>query len=1063
MSPPRAVSKLRQILGHALARPEPAPSQRANHTTRGLLPFKRSSEAGTRRRTRLALPGRSGNAASAPAPALELAGTPILVGPNRPATSQAVAAQLCGPDGMEAMLAVSARGPEATVEKQQAGLHSLAFVARARPLPLLSTARCSRRQRMSPAQSEADVAFEEELQRNPYSVSTWVSYAEAVAKRPATARNAVYERAVRSIPGSYKLWKQYLEDRLGQVRSLSVTDPAIKAATLVCERALSTMHKMPRIWIMYLRHIVRQRQVTGARRAFDRALRALPVTQHQHVWPLVRAFVQQADVPVSTASALFKRLVQFDPAAREDAVHLLLKRGRPAEAARHLAILVDDPKFRSSRGDSKHAMWMLLCETIAAHPQAIRDAGGLPLAADEAAAADATAGGGAASLASAARVERIFEAGIRRFSDEVGRLWCAHAAYHVRLGQFERARDIYEAALAKVGTVRDFSAVFDAYWQFEELLVEARAQALRSEVQLRLERLEALVARRPLLLSAVLLRQNPHNVREWLRRADEYSSRGQAADVARTLGEAVRTVDPFQAAGGRARDLWVRLAKEYEKSAVAACGGLPLAHGASPPELSGARRVFERAVAAPAKSADDVAALWCSWAEMEVRCGNPKAALRVMQRAVTPAAAGQKRRIFGQQAADPDADTTSVASASVLSGSTATATRSSGAAGAVGVPSQQALAFRSARSWALLLDLEEAVGTPETVAAAYDRALELGVATPRMVLSFADWLSGQGYHERSFRAFERGLAAFPWPQAGELWSAYLSRFVERYKGTKVERTRALFQEALAAAPPAQAKDMWLLLAAFEERYGSVRGCLSALDRASKQVAPADRAVVYRRWAAKAEEFYGVVAARQVWEEAADAVAEADAADVCLHFASLEARMGEFDRARAIFSHGAQFAGGKDDASLKLWDAWKELELAHGTRESFRTMAMRRREVQAATTKSGGYTEQELSERAAAMNRAAGGDGAATRAQKRQREPRDLAAGGDARAGAAAAAATRDEDGDEDEDEDAGGDPQPKVARGAEEADVGRSSPAEAVTGVAGAEAEADDGELDIDM
>ncbi|KAA0150252.1 hypothetical protein FNF31_07060 [Cafeteria roenbergensis] len=970
--------------------------------------------------------------------------------------------------------------------------------------------------------SEADVAFEEELQRNPYSVSTWVSYAEAVAKRPATARNAVYERAVRSIPGSYKLWKQYLEDRLGQVRSLSVTDPAIKAATLVCERALSTMHKMPRIWIMYLRHIVRQRQVTGARRAFDRALRALPVTQHQHVWPLVRAFVQQADVPVSTASALFKRLVQFDPAAREDAVHLLLKRGRPAEAARHLAILVDDPKFRSSRGDSKHAMWMLLCETIAAHPQAIRDAGGLPLAADEAAAADATAGGGAASLASAARVERIFEAGIRRFSDEVGRLWCAHAAYHVRLGQFERARDIYEAALAKVGTVRDFSAVFDAYWQFEELLVEARvarqaeaeaeegaddgaedeavapppldaascalelhalrtggaeglasvsgggagvsqAQALRSEVQLRLERLEALVARRPLLLSAVLLRQNPHNVREWLRRADEYSSRGQAADVARTLGEAVRTVDPFQAAGGRARDLWVRLAKEYEKSAVAACGGLPLAHGASPPELSGARRVFERAVAAPAKSADDVAALWCSWAEMEVRCGNPKAALRVMQRAVTPAAAGQKRRIFGQQAADPDADTTSVASASVLSGSTATATRSSGAAGAVGVPSQQALAFRSARSWALLLDLEEAVGTPETVAAAYDRALELGVATPRMVLSFADWLSGQGYHERSFRAFERGLAAFPWPQAGELWSAYLSRFVERYKGTKVERTRALFQEALAAAPPAQAKDMWLLLAAFEERYGSVRGCLSALDRASKQVAPADRAVVYRRWAAKAEEFYGVVAARQVWEEAADAVAEADAADVCLHFASLEARMGEFDRARAIFSHGAQFAGGKDDASLKLWDAWKELELAHGTRESFRTMAMRRREVQAATTKSGGYTEQELSERAAAMNRAAGGDGAATRAQKRQREPRDLAAGGDARAGAAAAAATRDEDGDEDEDEDARGDPQPKVARGAEEADVGRSSPAEAVTGVAGAEAEADDGELDIDM
>jgi hypothetical protein len=46
-----------------------------------------------------------------------------------------------------------------------------------------------------------------------------------------------------------------------------------------------TMHKMPRIWTQYLELLV-QRKVTCARRTFDRALQALPITQHDRVWVL---------------------------------------------------------------------------------------------------------------------------------------------------------------------------------------------------------------------------------------------------------------------------------------------------------------------------------------------------------------------------------------------------------------------------------------------------------------------------------------------------------------------------------------------------------------------------------------------------------------------------------------------------------------------------------------------------------------------------------------------------------------------------------------------------------
>lgn len=50
------------------------------------------------------------------------------------------------------------------------------------------------------------------------------------------------------------------------------------------------------------------------------------------------------------------------------------------------------------------------------------------------------------------------------------------------------------------------------------------------------------MTRRPELLSSVMLRQNPHNVHEWHKRARLFS--GQPAKQILTYTEAVKTVDP---------------------------------------------------------------------------------------------------------------------------------------------------------------------------------------------------------------------------------------------------------------------------------------------------------------------------------------------------------------------------------------------------------------------------------------------------------------------------------------------------------------------------------------
>jgi len=80
------------------------------------------------------------------------------------------------------------------------------------------------------------------------------------------------------------------------------------------------------------------------------------------------------------------------------------------------------------------------------------------------------------------------------------------------------------------------------------------------DLELRMARFEALMARRPLLLSSVLLRQNPHSVDEWLKRVSLFED---VPDKIAAFTEAVRTIDPAQAVGSL-EHLWVGFARLYE-------------------------------------------------------------------------------------------------------------------------------------------------------------------------------------------------------------------------------------------------------------------------------------------------------------------------------------------------------------------------------------------------------------------------------------------------------------------------------------------------------------------
>ncbi len=63
------------------------------------------------------------------------------------------------------------------------------------------------------------------------------------------------------------------------------------------------------------------------------------------------------------------------------------------------------------------------------------------------------------------------------------------------------------------------------------------------EVELCLARLESLMEHRPLLLNSVLLRQNPHNVSDWLQRVELLEQQGARKQI-QAFMEGISSVDP---------------------------------------------------------------------------------------------------------------------------------------------------------------------------------------------------------------------------------------------------------------------------------------------------------------------------------------------------------------------------------------------------------------------------------------------------------------------------------------------------------------------------------------
>ena len=175
------------------------------------------------------------------------------------------------------------------------------------------------------------------------------------------------------------------------------------------ERSLILLNKMPRIWTDYLSFLLKKCLVTNIRRTFDRALRALPLTQHSPIWALYLPFANSA--LGETALRIWKRYIQVHPEDAEEFIELLVGIGIYEEEAQKWIEVLDNPKFRSKAGGSHFQMWSELCDLLVNHAREIRVRG--------------------------IDVQKIAPSGIEKFSDQRRKLWTSSGTYWITKGDFE--------------------------------------------------------------------------------------------------------------------------------------------------------------------------------------------------------------------------------------------------------------------------------------------------------------------------------------------------------------------------------------------------------------------------------------------------------------------------------------------------------------------------------------------------------------------------------------------------------------------------------------------------
>ena len=750
--------------------------------------------------------------------------------------------------------------------------------------------------------------------QNPYNFKSWWDTLSSSREAPFSIRKKIYQVSLHYLPGSYKLWYNYLKEEREYVQSnYNIPNKHYDEVNMIHEQALIYMMKMPIIWINYIQFMMEQNSITKTKIIFNKALQSIPITQHKKLWDIYIPWIESLSGCHRTKIEIFKRYTKFNPDYKEKFINYLIGIKEFNLAIYLIIEILNEENFYSKENKSQYYYWIMLCQIINNYPEEIN----------------------LSKYNKDLDVDKVIRHGIKKYTDEVGNLWVTLANYYIKMGLIEKAREIFEEALEKILTVRDFSLIFNAYLNFEQEMMKQNLftnndldnnnllesinenkdnnlQSLELKelenalIDLNIEeigkeennddikkneldkkdsqkdsnlkkfnfiRVNNLLQRRPFLLNSTILRRNPNNVAEWLKRIELMKDKNDFKLIKNLYEESLSTIK-INEAYGNLSELYISYANFYEENK----------------NIKKANEIYYKGCNLNFKKTDENVNLWCLWCEMNIRQKRYQDAYRIIKFICT----NNANKYYKYN--------------------------------------------RNIKLWSLYVDLEMNLikNNEKQIIYIYTKMIEYKIANIETIFNFIIYLEKIKNYEKIYNIYEQSLDLFNWPNAYDICICYLVDFINHYKNEKIEIFRDIIQNIIIFS--GHLKIFYYIYAFYEEKYGLYNHCIDILKEASQNVKEEEKPEIHSVIIAKCAKYFGIGKVRLAFDDAMNNLEKSYVLEIGLKYISIEIKLKEINRARGIFKYlGKLFNPDNKEYKEEFWEMWDNFEKIYGDSTTYQEM------------------------------------------------------------------------------------------------------------------------------
>ena len=750
--------------------------------------------------------------------------------------------------------------------------------------------------------------------QNPYNFKSWWDTLSSSREAPFSIRKKIYQVSLHYLPGSYKLWYNYLKEEREYVQSnYNIPNKHYDEVNMIHEQALIYMMKMPIIWINYIQFMMEQNSITKTKIIFNKALQSIPITQHKKLWDIYIPWIESLSGCHRTKIEIFKRYTKFNPDYKEKFINYLIGIKEFNLAIYLIIEILNEENFYSKENKSQYYYWIMLCQIINNYPEEIN----------------------LSKYNKDLDVDKVIRHGIKKYTDEVGNLWVTLANYYIKMGLIEKAREIFEEALEKILTVRDFSLIFNAYLNFEQEMMKQNLftnndldnnnllesinenkdnnlQSLELKelenalIDLNIEeigkeennddikknelnkkdsqkdsnlkkfnfiRVNNLLQRRPFLLNSTILRRNPNNVAEWLKRIELMKDKNDFKLIKNLYEESLNTIK-INEAYGNLSELYISYANFYEENK----------------NIKKANEIYYKGCNLNFKKTDENVNLWCLWCEMNIRQKRYQDAYRIIKFICT----NNANKYYKYN--------------------------------------------RNIKLWSLYVDLEMNLikNNEKQIIYIYTKMIEYKIANIETIFNFIIYLEKIKNYEKIYNIYEQSLDLFNWPNAYDICICYLVDFINHYKNEKIEIFRDIIQNIIIFS--GHLKIFYYIYAFYEEKYGLYNHCIDILKEASQNVKEEEKPEIHSVIIAKCAKYFGIGKVRLAFDDAMNNLEKSYVLEIGLKYISIEIKLKEINRARGIFKYlGKLFNPDNKEYKEEFWEMWDNFEKIYGDSTTYQEM------------------------------------------------------------------------------------------------------------------------------